>query len=82
MIAVALVGLSGCTRYYWSKPGSTPEQFSDDSRTCARQASSSEAMRQQGIVSDEMYRACLASRGYRREKQIEPPPPGWYRGIE
>ena len=28
------------------------------------------------------YRGCLNSRGYVRDKQMDPPPPGSYRGIE
>ena len=31
---------------------------------------------------EQYYRACLNSRGYVRDKQIDPPPPGSYRGIE
>src|SRR5215470_15577712 len=29
--AVLLGALGGCVRYYWSKPGSTPEEFARDS---------------------------------------------------
>jgi hypothetical protein len=28
------------------------------------------------------YRDCLAARGYTREKKMDPPPPGFYRGID
>jgi hypothetical protein len=32
VITAALLGaLGGCVRYYWSKPGSTPEEFARDS---------------------------------------------------
>jgi len=31
---------------------------------------------------EQYYRACLNSRGYVRDKQVDPPPPGSYRGIE
>jgi hypothetical protein len=31
---------------------------------------------------EQYYRACLTSRGYVRDKQVDPPPPGSYRGIE
>jgi len=82
LLAVALLGLAGCARYYWTKPGATPEQFSRDSLECAREASPTESMRQQGIVQVEAYRTCLTSRGYTRDKQLEPVPPGSYRGIE
>ena len=79
---MALVAVTGCTRYYWSKPGSAAEEFSRDSAACAREASPNEASRMQGIVQLEVYRACLTARGYTREKQLEPVPSGFYRGIE
>lgn len=28
------------------------------------------------------YRDCLGARGYTREKKMDPPPPGFYRGID
>ncbi len=83
MIAGVLFGgLSGCVRYYWSKPGSTVDQFTKDSLECAREASPTPAAQQQGVVVDSLYRVCLTARGYTREKQYDPPPPGSYRGIE
>jgi hypothetical protein len=75
--------VTGCSRYYWSKPGATAEQFTQDNQACVQQAAgtlpgggaSLDAIRQ-------YYRACLNSRGYVRDKQLDPPPPGSYRGIE
>jgi hypothetical protein len=75
--------VTGCSRYYWSKPGATAEQFTQDNQACVQQAAgtlpagaaSLDAVRQ-------YYRACLNSRGYVRDKQVDPPPPGSYRGIE
>ena len=29
-----------------------------------------------------LYRSCLSARGYVRDKQVEPPPPGFYRDVE
>jgi hypothetical protein len=81
-LAAALLAVTGCGRYYWSKPGSTAEQFSRDSLDCAREASPTEAARMQGAVQLDVYRACLTTRGYTRAQQPEPPPPGFYRGIE
>jgi len=31
---------------------------------------------------DQLYRACLTAKGWVRDKQFDPPPPGSYRGIE
>lgn len=80
LLAIALVAsLNGCARYYWSKPGSSAEQFDRESRECARESSPAPAL---GVVDGERYRACLVARGWVRDKQLEPAPPGWYRGIE
>lgn len=76
-----LVMMSGCGRYYWSKPGGSAEQFDRDSRECAREASPAHAAAL-GVVEDTRYRPCLAARGWVRDKQLEPVGPGWYRGIE
>ena len=35
-----------------------------------------------GIVIADMYKGCLKSRGWIRGQQFEPPPAGWFRGIE
>ncbi len=83
LLLLLLAGSTGCSRYYWSKPGATAEQFTQDNQACVQQAAgtlpagaaSLDAVRQ-------YYRACLNSRGYVRDKQLDPPPPGSYRGIE
>ena len=83
LLLLLLAGSTGCSRYYWSKPGATAEQFTQDNQACVHQAAgtlpagaaSLDAVRQ-------YYRACLNSRGYVRDKQLDPPPPGSYRGIE
>ena len=80
--AVLLGALGGCVRYYWSKPESTLEEFARDSLECAQEGAPTPAARQYGIVTDSAYRTCLSARGYTRDKQVEPPPPGFYRGIE
>jgi len=81
LMVALLLAMTGCSRYYWSKPGTSPEQFSRDSQECGQQAgatlpgSAAEAVEQ-------YYRACLNSRGYVRATQFDPPPVGSYRGIE
>ena len=82
IVALVLGATAGCARYYWSKPESTAEQFDKDSKECAREGAPTPAAAAAGIVIDQLYRACLQARGYVREKQWEPPPPGSYRGIE
>ena len=84
-VVVALViSLTGCARYYWSKPGTTAEQFSQDSRDCVQQAGSTlpRGSAANADAIETFYRACLGARGYGRDKQADPPPPGSYRGIE
>jgi len=83
IITAVLVGtLGGCVGYYWSRPESTPEEFAKDSLECAEEAAPTPTARQYGIVTDSAYRTCLSVRGYTRDKQVEPLPPGFYRGIE
>ena len=79
---VALLGafaLAGCGKYYWSKPGSTRDQFDADSRECAKQATASPAAAPS--IEQEVYRSCLSARGYVREK-LETKPSDAHRGIE
>jgi hypothetical protein len=79
--ALALGAVAGCS-HYWSKPDGTKEMFWQDSGECARAAAANPTAAAHGIVDEQRYRACLSARGWVREKQVDPPPPGWYRGIE
>lgn len=36
LCVVAVVLLTGCAKFYWTKPSATPQEFSQDSLTCAR----------------------------------------------
>lgn len=75
--------LTGCARFYWSKPGASPEQFSQDNQACVQQTVAALPRGSASVdAARDYYRACLNSRGYVRDKQYEPPPPGFYRGIE
>ena len=79
---VALLGafaLGGCGKYYWSKPGSTRDQFDADSRECVKQATASPAVAPS--IEQEVYRSCLSARGYVREK-LATKPSDAHRGIE
>jgi hypothetical protein len=85
LAAILATALGGCARYYWMKAGATAEQFDRDSRECVQEAKSTVPGPVSGLavdVIDQRYRACLAGRGYVREKQFDPPAPGSYRGIE
>ena len=76
-VIALLTAVSGCGRYYWSRPGGTLEDFNRDSAACAKEASPA-----YGIVIEDSYRKCLSSRGWIRAQQQDPPPSNWYRGIE
>jgi hypothetical protein len=80
MTVVAIGILTGCGRYYYNKPGAPAEQFSEDSQACAREITA--AVKASGSDSQRLYRLCLHGRGWVRDKQREPVPEGWYRGIE
>jgi hypothetical protein len=82
LLLVLLLSATGCTRYYWSKPGATAEQFTQDNQACLGQAAGALPAGAALEAVEQYYRACLGSRGYVRDKQVEPPPPGSYRGIE
>ena len=76
-VLVALLG--GCTAFYWSRPGTTPEQFISDSQECAKEAAPTPTY---DVMIQDVYRGCLKKRGYVRSKQYQPVPPGYFRGIE
>src|SRR5262245_53327076 len=76
--ALAALASSGCTAFYWSKPGTTQEQFTMDSADCAKQAAPSPAVIGYGVIVQDAYRGCLRARGYVRSKQYEPVPPGYF----
>ena len=83
-IAIVTVGLpltlGGC-RYYWFKPGSTAEMFGRDSEACLQDARSASPVTQKyGVVNEQVYRACLTSKGYERQKTTEGPDK--HRGYE
>ncbi len=81
-ILVLAMSLLGCAQYYWSRPTGSGDEFVRESLECARQAAPNPVVAQYGIVGEEVYRGCLRARGWVREKQWDPPPAGWYRGIE
>ena len=89
MLTVSVVLLAGCggARRSWIKAGATEEQFQRDSYECASQ--STYTSRRAGLgggggfyregtaVNEDLYRACLRSRGFIRQTEQQ----GW-RGIE
>ncbi|HEY7039745.1 MAG TPA: SHOCT domain-containing protein [Methylomirabilota bacterium] len=79
---VLLPAAAGCSRYYWSKAGASPEQFAADSQACGQRAAATLPPGAAVEAVEQYYRACLNSRGYVRATQFDPPPPGSYRGIE
>jgi hypothetical protein len=75
--------LVGCGKHYWSKPGAGPSDFSRESDECAREnAVQLSASKDYGVVIADFYKDCLKSRGWIRGQQFDPPPTGWFRGIE
>jgi len=78
--AVLALTLGGC-RYYWFKPGSTSEMFGRDSEACLQDArAASPSTQKYGVVNEQVYRACLASNGYERQKTTSGPDK--HRGYE
>jgi len=82
LVAGLALGLGGC-RYYWFKPGTTQEAFSQDSDGCLQEGRVWAAAQKYAVVNEQMrhvYRSCLASRGYERQKTTEGPDK--FRGYE
>jgi hypothetical protein len=77
VLALALATIAGCGRHYWSRSSATLDDFNRDSAACAKASSPA-----YGIVVQDNYRQCLRDKGWQRAQQLDPPPPGWYRGIE
>jgi hypothetical protein len=81
LIVLVAIGLIGCGKFYWTKPGGTYEQFDRDSSACARDTSPNPTAASHGAVAMEAYRACLIARGWTRQQHPVPPPDA-YRGFE
>ena len=79
---VLLVATTGCGRYYWSKAGGTPEQFRRDNQECLSQTSATLPPGAAVEAVEQVYRSCLNTRGWVRDKQFDPAPPGSFRGVE
>ena len=82
VVADLAVTLSGC-RYYWFKPGSTDEMFSKDNDACLQESRAWAGAQKYGVVNEQIrhvYRACLAARGYERQKTQAAPDK--HRGYE
>ena len=82
VLALLVAAGSGCTRYYWSRSGATAEQFDRDSQGCAERAVRTLGPGATTDAVEQVYRSCLQGRGYVRDQQVDPPPPGFYRGLE
>ena len=81
LLALIAGSLAGCGKFYWTKPGSTVDDFERDSAACARQASANPTAAALGAVDMKAFRACLSARGYVRQQHVTQPPNG-YRGFE
>ena len=82
MALVAMVGVSllgGCAKFYWTKPGSTAEQFNGDSQECIKQATVVPAAA--SSIEQQVYRECLEKRGYVRQ-ELYMPSSDSHRGVE
>lgn len=82
-LALLSFALSGCGKHYWGKAGASADDFARDSGECAREnALYRSGTKEFGTVLQDQYKDCLRNRGWQRAQKHDPPPPGWYRGIE
>src|SRR5437667_12170111 len=73
VLVLALTALAGCTRYYWSKPGSTPAEFSKDSQECVREATPRQSPTVVGVeTNDKVSPACFHTRSDTPETTLRP----------
>ena len=82
---VALIALTGCTKFYWGeKPGgSTLEAFGRDTVSCNYQVGLPvEGQPGYALINPNAYRSCMLAKGWKRAELMGNPPPGWFRGIE
>lgn len=83
IVVIVSLLLAGCGKFYWNKPGASLTEFSQDNQACAREhALYLSGNKDYGIVSRDLYRACMTGRGWKRAQQQQPVPDGWFRGIE
>ena len=82
LLGTMLMATTGCGRFYWFKSAATQADFNRDSTSCANEAGLTPEAGRYGIVIHDVYRACLRAKGWVRKQQVEPPPQGWYRGVE
>ena len=80
---VAGLLLVGCGKHYWNRAGASPADFQQENMDCARENSvRMGANKDYGIVIADLYKSCMKARGWNRVQQFDPPPAGWFRGIE
>src|SRR5262245_66654995 len=82
-VTVAVVAgtslLGGCAKFYWTKPGSTSEQFSAASAECVKEATVVPAAATS--IEIQTYRQCLERQGYVRQ-ELYVPSADSHRGVE
>jgi hypothetical protein len=80
-LALSVLVLAGC-QLYWLKPGANMTAFTTDHHACVKTAGTAVGD-ERVFVNLDMYKACLRSRGWRRETGSSMGnPPGYFRGLE
>jgi hypothetical protein len=79
---LACLSLTSCGKYYYSHPSrGTLADFRTDSTACARDVGILSGNGQYARVTREPFQYCMLSRGWIRDKRVEPGP-GLFRGVE
>lgn len=74
LVIVALLCSTGCGAMYWWRPNATAADFNRESDACIKDATIAH-----GVGNEEVYRACMRSKGWGR---VQGSDPNHYRGPE
>jgi hypothetical protein len=81
-VLMILAAGTGCARYYYGKPAGTYDEFRTDSIACARDFGIQSGNGEYAAVTPNLFRRCMLTKGWERDKRFEPVGPGQFRGVE
>jgi len=74
LLLLAAVLLTGCARYYYGKPAGTYADSRTDSIACARDFGIASGNGEYAVVSPDLFRRCMLTKGWERGGGQAPDP--------